>query len=247
MPFDASVLRLLRLLRLARMVRLLKGLPELLTLVKAMGAAVRSVSTVMVLLLLLIYVFAIVFRMLLGAEPEMQKYFGGMLLSMANLFYIGTLGDNIGMVFLEIFELAPLCGALFMLYIFLTMFTVLNMLIGVLCEVVTAIDQQSKEEILVDYVKETLLKVLQEFDDEGDGLVSRNEFDALMVNPDARKAFIDLDVNPDNFKTVSEFLFEPDEPGGEEKQLTFTTFLKRVMQMRSSNQARVSPDLLPAL
>jgi hypothetical protein len=70
-------------------------------------------------------------------------------------------------------------------------------------------------------------------------LVSRREFDALMDNEDARKAFIDLDVNPDNFKTVSEFLFEPDEPGGEEKQLTFQVFLKRVMQMRSSNQARV--------
>merc|ERR1719409_2255012 len=70
-------------------------------------------------------------------------------------------------------------------------------------------------------------------------MVSRKEFDALMVNPDAKKAFIDLEVNPDNFKTVSEFLFEPDVPGGEEKQLTFTVFLKRVMQMRSSNQARV--------
>merc|ERR1719353_2257713 len=81
LPFDASVLRLLRLLRLARMVRLLKGLPELLTLVKAMGSALRSVSTVMVLLILLIYVFAIVFRMMLGNEqdyPKMKQYFGSM-------------------------------------------------------------------------------------------------------------------------------------------------------------------------
>jgi hypothetical protein len=221
------------------MVRLLKGLPELLTLVKAMGSALRSVSTVMVLLMLLIYVFAIVFRMMLGSNPDMQLLFGSMSLAMSNLFYIGTLGDNIGAVFLEIFYTDYVCGVLFVLYIFLTMFTVLNMLIGVLCEVVSAISEQSKEEILVDYVKETLLKVLLEFDDEGDGLVSRKEFEALMDNPDARKAFIDLDVNPDNFKTVSEFLFEPDVPGGEEKQLTFTVFLKRVMQMRSSNQARV--------
>jgi voltage-gated sodium channel len=239
LPFDASVLRLLRLLRLARMVRLLRGLPELLTLVKAMGSALRSVSTVMVLLMLLIYVFAIVFRMMLGSDAQMQHLFGGMPLAMANLFYIGTLGDNIGLVFLEIGGVNPACGFLFLLYIFLTMFTVLNMLIGVLCEVVAAISEQSKEEILVDYVKETLLKVLQEFDDEGDGLVSRREFDALMVNEDAREAFIRLDVNPDNFKTVSEFLFEPDEPGGPEKELTFAVFLKRVMQMRSSNQARV--------
>merc|ERR1719443_77485 len=149
---------------------------------------------------------------------------------MANLFYIGTLGDNIGLVFLEIGGVNPACGFLFLLYIFLTMFTVLNMLIGVLCEVVAAISEQSKEAIL---------KVLQEFDDEGDGLVSRREFDALMANEDAREAFIRLDVNPDNFKTVSEFLFEPDEPGGPEKELTFAVFLKRVMQMRSSNQARV--------
>jgi hypothetical protein len=98
LPFDASVLRLLRLLRLARMVRLLRGLPELLTLVKAMGSALRSVSTVMVLLLLLIYVFAIVFKMMLGPYPNMQKYFKTMPLGMSNLFYVGTLGDNIGAV-----------------------------------------------------------------------------------------------------------------------------------------------------
>ena len=38
-------------------------------------------------------------------------------------------------VFLDIFYQDPICGFLFLLYIFLTMFTVLNMLIGVLCEV----------------------------------------------------------------------------------------------------------------
>ena len=41
----------------------------------------------------------------------------------------------------------------------------MNMLIGVLCEVVSVVSAQSKEEILIDKVRETLLDLLSEFDD----------------------------------------------------------------------------------
>merc|ERR1719482_207672 len=104
LPIDVQFLRLLRLLRLARMVRLLRSLPELFALVKATGAAIRSVSTVMVLLALLLYVFAIFFRMMLGGQPgRMTDYFGSIPKAMTTLFYRGTLGDSIELLWLDIF------------------------------------------------------------------------------------------------------------------------------------------------
>ena len=52
-------------------------------------------------------------------------------------------------------------------------FTVLNMLIGVLCEVVSAVDAKSKEDILIDYVRETLLKTLTKIDEESRDSISQ--------------------------------------------------------------------------
>jgi hypothetical protein len=240
LPFDVQFLRLLRLLRLARMVRLLRGLPELLTLVKAMGAAVQAVSTVFGLLLLILYVFAIVFKMQLGdPKYEMTEFFGSVPGAMICLFYSGTLGDNITFIFEEIKARKWSMAVVYLVYVFLTMFTVLNMLIGVLCEVVSEVDAKSKEDILIDYVRETLLKTLMEIDEESDGMISRREFEALMENEDARAALIDLDVDPEMFGAVSAYLFDPSEPGGPEKELTFADFLKRVLKMRSKEQARV--------
>merc|ERR1719183_1631661 len=155
------------------------------------------------------------------------------------LFYSGTLGDNITFIFEEIKAQKWSMAVVYLIYVFLTMFTVLNMLIGVLCEVVSQVDAKSKEDILIDYVRETLLKTLMELDEESDGMISRREFDALMENQDAKAALIDLDVDPEMFGAVSSYLFDPAEPGGPEKELTFAEFLKRVLKMRASEKARV--------
>merc|ERR1719316_2101521 len=236
LPFPSSLLRLLRLLRLARMVRLLRGLPELLTLVNAMGAAIRSVSTVMVLLILLLYVFGLIFKMFLGgALPSM---FGSIPLSMQTLFMAGTLGDNISGVFEEVVNAVPFMAVVFSIYFFLTMFTVLNMLIGVLCEVVTAVSEASKEEVAIDRTREKFQEVLQEIDEDGNGLVSRDEFKALIDHPEAKQAFIDLDVDIENFETMSSHMFDPITPGGDEEEMPFEDFLKRVLDMRSGNVAK---------
>jgi voltage-gated sodium channel len=247
MPIDVQFLRLLRLLRLARMVRLLRGLPELLALVKAMGAAIRSVSTVCVLLLLLLYVFAILHRMMLGGIPgKMTEYFGSIPLAMTTLFYVGTLGDSIWVIWLDLWQIGTegdmkgyIFLGVFFAYVFLSMFTILNMLIGVLCEVVGAVSEQSKEETLIDYVRETLLKVLDDIDKDGNGMVSRVEFSAMCADPRCRSAFEDLDVDMDNFEKMTGFLFDPDDPDDEDKELGFADMLKRVLTMRGTNTARV--------
>jgi hypothetical protein len=95
--------------------------------------------------------------------------------------------------------------------------------------------------LLIDYVRETLLQVLQEIDEDGDNRVSRKEFRTLMAHCDARVALVDLDVDADAFAIVSDYLFDPDpsDPDGPEQELSFKDFLNRVLKMRSCNQATV--------
>lgn len=62
--------------------------------------------------------------------------------------------------------------------------TVMNMLVGILCEVVTVVSAVEKEEILLKSVKNLLKQLLHTgADEDGDGSISRKEFDQMLTNP----------------------------------------------------------------
>jgi hypothetical protein len=207
----------------------------------------------MVLLLLILYVASIIFKMQLGnqinlgdmgiAAPHILEEgvvpFGSILMSMTWLFFAATLGDNILAIYEEIKVVSYIMAAGYLVMVFLCMFTLLNMLIGILCGVVDQVSQSSKEDVLIDYVKETLLKELENVSPDGDDQISRAEFKVLLDIPNVNAAFEDLEVDPDAFELIEGLVFDPDEPGGEDKQLSFADFLKRVLSMRNSNPARV--------
>merc|ERR1719473_2056278 len=67
----------------------------------------------------------------------------------------------------------------FMVYILLSSFTVLNMLIGVLCEVVSATATGERQKQAVMEVKEKMESVFEKIDVDGSGKVSRDEFDQM--------------------------------------------------------------------
>merc|ERR1712048_1204861 len=56
----------------------------------------------------------------------------------------------------------------------------MNMLIGVLCEVVTAVGAAEKEEAAIRLMKQTILVELKKFDDDGNAKISRKELENLM-------------------------------------------------------------------
>merc|ERR1719262_386455 len=112
---------------------------------------------------MMVYVFAILFRMMLGGIPgKMSEEYGSIRLAMSTLFFRLTLGDEMTESWHNLWELtneednkniAYVFVFVFLLYMFLSMFTVLNMLIGVLCEVVSAVSKASEEEVKVDTVR----------------------------------------------------------------------------------------------
>merc|ERR550514_2520334 len=121
------------------MARLLRSVPELLTLIKGMHAATRAVSSTLVLLVLLIYVFGIVFMSLVGKNENIADLFGDLRSCMWTLLMTGTLVDNVTSVLNRLGAQDKVAAAVFLLFILLSALTVMNMLIGVLCEVVSAV------------------------------------------------------------------------------------------------------------
>jgi hypothetical protein len=211
-----SILRLLRLLRLTRMARLMRAVPELLTLVKGMAAAGRSVFCTLVLMLGFIYIFGIIFTTQLGksTDPTIYNAYGDLRLAMFTLFISGTLCDNIidimGNLLASEDAGLPYVGLMF-LFLLLSSFTVLNMLIGVLCEVVTETGEIEAENAMVQQIQEEITAVFETIDKNGDGTVSKDEFEQMKNNDIVIDALDRVGVRPKHFFALSDVLFEPAE------------------------------------
>merc|ERR1712072_851500 len=102
---------------------------------------------------------------------------------MWTLLMDGTFMDSTGfMLSTLVFSGKPqaiLCACVFMTFILFSAITVMNMLIGVLCEVVSTVAQGEKDDAAIRLVKESILVNLKKFDN-GDGMISRNELAAVM-------------------------------------------------------------------
>jgi hypothetical protein len=203
-----------------------------------MVAAMRSVGFVMLLLMLITYVFAIAFIQLLRDLPVGDKYFMWLGDAMYTLIMAGTMMDNITTVVNEISQDHFVCAVLFGLFVCLSALTVMNMLIGVLCEVVSSVAECEKEGMLISYVTGRFQEIWDTIDTDGSGFLTKQEFGAIITNEDALAALEEVDVDPMSLVKMQDIIFE-DEETGEEKNLNLQGFMEVVLSFRGTNTATV--------
>merc|ERR1719215_2047309 len=100
---------------------------------------------------MLVYVFGIVLLMVnKGADEAIAENFGSLGNVMWTLVMDGTLLDNTGDVLMTFREQRSLSGWFsvfaFLLFVLLSAVTVMNMLIGILCAVVSAVEEGERTE-----------------------------------------------------------------------------------------------------
>jgi hypothetical protein len=232
---DVSILRLFRLFRLtrvARMARLLRVMPELMILVKGISGAARAVFFTLCLLLFIIYVFAIAFKQLTHGTSVGDRYFRDVLTSIATLLLQGTLPDLANIVY-AIREEHILLSGFFLFFILLATLMLMNMLVGVLVEVVSTVSSVEKEQLEARFLKVHMNKLLNKLDEDSDHCISIDEFDTLLEKPKAIKALKDVGVDVLGLVELRDFFFR------EQKSLTFPDFLELVLQLRGTNTATV--------
>lgn len=193
-----SALRMLRCMRVARMVRLLRVFRELWLIVKGMLDSIHTICWAAGLLLLIIYVFSLFFVRTIGRSslyfnarnglpdgepvdyhPEWDAYenFGNVPRAMFTLFETSLEPLNIR----PIAEKQPVMLVFYMIFIFLTTFGIMNVIVGVIVEKCTAsakhiedtIEIQSKMEKLELLPK--LKQVCLELDEDQNGFVTLDE------------------------------------------------------------------------
>eukprot|EP00931_Biecheleriopsis_adriatica_P117502 TRINITY_DN93008_c0_g1_i1.p1 TRINITY_DN93008_c0_g1~~TRINITY_DN93008_c0_g1_i1.p1 ORF type:complete len:597 (-),score=120.51 TRINITY_DN93008_c0_g1_i1:121-1878(-) len=238
-------LRLLRLLRLSRLVRLLRALPELLTLVNGIGAANRAVTSSLMLIVGINYVFSIIMNMFLGEVPELSEYFNTLGNTMWTLGMDGTFMDSTRNVMdslkgLDNFGYEWYLGwgmiVVFFVYILLTNITVLNMLIGVLCEVISVVKRQDDEKIAVDFMKQHLRGMLMVLDTDSNGQISKEELQMLLDIPSAVTVLRQLEVEPEDLIELTETLYEQDARHGKVQEVTREELMEVILKIRGTRE-----------
>jgi hypothetical protein len=239
---QVAILRLLRLARLLRMGRLMRYCPEMQLIVRGMVAAVRSVGCAAILLLLVLYVFSIIFTSTYHQGhkadddedlSEAEFLFGSMGRSMRHLLIMGTILDDI----------TACCNAIrasgnmsmlmaFMVCVMVSSFTLFNMLLGILCEVVTQTQNGEQAKAEEKALNDTILNFFNLMDMDGNGMISREEFHRMESHEAIMHALEALNIDHTKFGKYAALLFTPKNPGEKPKGLCFEDATQLMYRLR---------------
>merc|ERR1719478_303320 len=110
----------------------------------------------------------------------------------------------------------------------------MNMLIGVLCEVVSAVANDEKEQSVIQLMKESLLVMLHHLDADGSGEIDKDELMQVMEEPLALKVLEELQVDVAHLMELKDMLFEESNAS-----IKIQDFLELLLAYRGDNIATV--------
>eukprot|EP00927_Polykrikos_kofoidii_P083163 TRINITY_DN8456_c0_g2_i1.p1 TRINITY_DN8456_c0_g2~~TRINITY_DN8456_c0_g2_i1.p1 ORF type:complete len:576 (+),score=84.52 TRINITY_DN8456_c0_g2_i1:134-1861(+) len=175
------VMRFLRLLRTSRVIRLVRLFPELMVLLHSMLAAMRSVFWTLSFLFLIIYIFAVLFTQMARDSKEAKGCFEDVLMSMECLMLNSIFPDQKDHL-QKMQSHSKLVYFLNLIFMALSCLTVMNLLIGVLCEVVSEIAREEKDGILAADLQNKLRELLPMIHADRNNHISSQEFPTFLTN-----------------------------------------------------------------
>jgi len=243
---NVSFMRLFRLFKITkilRTIRIIKVFRELSMMVESFTKCVVAMFWGLVLLVFLLYIFALVFvqgitEMLRDTNPAdydleaVKSQFGSVLDSMLSLYMAVTGGNDWAMYF----DTVKLCGifytVLFLLYSFFFVFALFNIMTGVFVERALTAAIPDRDELIWEEQKrlakqvEDFKTLCKEFDTDGSGTVTREEFRRHMRNDTmvSYMASVGLELHDVEhfFRTVA----------GEDQEVSIDRFVEGCMAMR---------------
>jgi voltage-gated sodium channel len=193
-----AVLRIFRLFRLCRILRLLRAFKELWLLVKGLMEAMKTLVWTALLLFIILYMASIFIVQMVGENAEdwgedraqIEEWFGGMPESMFTLFQVMTM-EGWGTIARLVMKVQPYMVVFFIIYLMVTSFAIMNLIIAVICESTFASASETEADISSLEENEKLLmlqalpKLFEESDLDMDGFISLSELrNAMTSRPD---------------------------------------------------------------
>merc|ERR1719277_2286188 len=120
----------------------------------------------------------------------------------------GTFLDSVGSKGFEILREGGIHLLFFFLIsIFLTSFLMLNMLIGVVCEMVSAVKHGEQEMLAKVSLRGSLYDIMEVYDSHGTGALNQSEFDLFIRNVEVMQALHQFDVDIKGLGTLGDMVY----------------------------------------
>jgi len=226
------IFRIFRLSRVARTARLLNSIPELMILAKGILIAVRSVLSILFLLTLVIYIFAIVFTQLLSGTPVGAGKFDFVPQSM-NFLLLQVLCGFDKEFIQSLLATGAVYYVLFLMFLLLTSLTIMNMLIGILCDVVRCVADVEKDAAFSRQLDDQVTDLAKTLDTTKSGTITKHEFDEVTRDPALARYLDELGVDIVGISDYAHFIFSQCE------ELSYQDFLMMVSQFRGAKGVTV--------
>eukprot|EP00927_Polykrikos_kofoidii_P010951 TRINITY_DN14624_c0_g3_i2.p1 TRINITY_DN14624_c0_g3~~TRINITY_DN14624_c0_g3_i2.p1 ORF type:complete len:517 (+),score=61.71 TRINITY_DN14624_c0_g3_i2:165-1553(+) len=185
----------------------------------------------------LIIGFGTSMTILARGDPRAEEVFPTIGATTLVLVLQGTLLDDISEVMLPWVEHRQDLAVLLLTYIFLSSFTVLNMLIGVIVDVVGKTKSREKDRQRIRSLQCALFDILESHDGDDDGCINENEYDLLLKNPEAQSILRAHGVSMASLNVIKPIVF--DQAKGDHL-LRFSSFVNLIVRLRGSNATTVS-------
>lgn len=235
--------RMLRMLRLLRLIRLMRMFKELWLIVNGFVESLKTLSWVLLLLSIVLYVSGIFMTLTVGHScteegayqswMDCYRMFGNVPYSMYTLFQVLTLESWSMAVARPVIEVQPGLLVFFVIFLFITTFGLLNIIVGVICENTMQAAQQNEElqnarrkrQQLAELDK--LRQIFVSADEDGSQNIDRNEFVQMSALPEVKEAFDSMELPLDEPEVLFDILDE--EAAGE---LQVDAFILGAMKMK---------------
>jgi voltage-gated sodium channel len=244
---DLSMLRMFRmvkLFRMARMARILRSIPELVVLIKTIGVAARSVFFFFIFWLIIIFMFGVGFRQATKGSDIGDQYFETVPTAMNTLLLDGLLPAQASFVN-ELAGANALLWPFIIIFILLASLTIMNMLIGVLVEVVNVVAVTEKEKMAVLGVKHDLEDAMEYLGVDTHQPLPLEQFVKLLMNNEMLKVIQNVGVDPLALVDAAEYIYADLDRDAESRGLksspglSFEMLIDILLKMRGKNPATV--------
>jgi len=225
------VVRLARLTRSVRIARFLRSIPELAVIMRGILVVMRTVFLILILLTSLLYVFSILFVQVARDTALNEKgAYRDVPSAMMSLVLSGLIPDMAPATYAFAKE-HVLYAALFMVFVFLGFVTIMNMLIGVLVQVVSVVATVEAETNQLTDVKSVLLG--NHLDLKEDDTISMHQINLLLGDEAIAAGLGELSIDTEALMNHSQVVF----CGRED--ITMYDFWQLAVQHRGGNVAKV--------
>jgi len=220
--YSTSQLKMLRMSRALRLLRLVRFLADVRMMIMMIMNSLSSLFWLFWLLVVMLFCTATLITQgttdFVRRNPETvladtaRQYYGSLWMSMYTLFKGMSGGVSWGEAAEPLLEISYLLFAIFLMYIFFTLFSVLNIVTGVFVDSAIQAAQQDRH-VLVENKRnikkkttEHLLSILEEIDVDRTGVLDRQELEQAMGHDHVKSYFAALEIDTSDISQLVDLL-----------------------------------------